>query len=48
MDSLLADLKAWAQKPYDENGSLVDWFLFIGVLTVCGFLWTRVIKRLID
>jgi hypothetical protein len=48
MQQLVQDLKDWARKPYNENGSLIDWFLFIGVLTACTILWTRVIRRLVD
>lgn len=48
LDTFVADLKAWAKKPYNENGDLLDWFLFIGLLTVCTILWTRVIRRLAD
>jgi hypothetical protein len=41
-------LKHWAKKPYSDDGDLLDWILFIGMLTCVTVLWTRVIKRLID
>lgn len=48
MNTFLADVKGWLKKPYDENGSVLDWVLFLGLMTVITILWTRVIKRLID
>lgn len=48
LSELTSDLKAWASKPYKEEGDLLDWFLFIGVITAATVLWTMVIKRLVD
>lgn len=48
LQTFVSDLKQWAKKPYNENGDLLDWILFIGLLTVCTILWTRVIRRLAD
>ena len=48
IDNYIADVKGWLLKPYREEGTIVDWLLFIGLLTVATILWTRVIKRLID
>ncbi len=48
IDKHISDFKSWAAKPYRENGSLLDWFLFIGLLTVATILWTRVVKEILD
>ena len=48
MDNLISDVKKWLNNPHKENGDIIDWFLFIGLLTACTILWTRVIKRLVD
>jgi hypothetical protein len=48
LDQYIKDVKNWAAHPYKEDGSLLDWILFIGVLTAATILWTRVIKRLVD
>lgn len=48
MESLISDLKEWAQKPYREEGTLIDWFLFVGIWVVATALWVQVIKRLVD
>lgn len=48
MESLVTEFKAFVRRPYREDGSLVDWVLFIGLLTAATILWTRVIRRLAD
>lgn len=47
-DVIVKDFKNWAGKPYREDGNILDWVLFVGILTCGTILWTRVIKRLID
>jgi hypothetical protein len=42
------EIKEWLAKPYREEGTALDWFLFIGLMTVATILWTRVIRRLVD
>jgi len=46
--SFLSDLENWTAKPYNEDGNIFDWFLFIGLLTCATILWTRIIRRLAD
>lgn len=48
MENLVSELKDWAKKPYSEEGNVIDWFLFIGLMTAATILWTRVIRRLVD
>lgn len=48
VENFISDFKSWAAKPYDENGDLLDWFLFIGLLTALTFLWSGVIKRILN
>ena len=47
LNTWLADVKKWAAHPYNENGNLMDWFLFIGLMGVCTVLWSRIIRRLV-
>ena len=44
----LDDVKRWAKQPYNENGDVVDWILFFGLVVAATFLWTRVIRRILD
>jgi len=48
LEAIAADLKEWARMPYRENGNLLDWLLFIGILTCGTFLWSRIIKSILD
>lgn len=48
LENFVTDLKRWAAKPYDEDGSLLDWFLFVGIWVVATMLWIMVIRRLAD
>jgi len=42
------ELEAWVKRTTKGEGSLIDTFLFIGVVTAVTILWTRVIARLVD
>jgi hypothetical protein len=42
------DVKRWAKHPYNEDGNLVDWVLFVGLWVVATILWATVIRRLVD
>lgn len=44
----LHDVKRWALHPYNENGTVLDWVLFVGLWVVATILWARVIRRLVD
>jgi hypothetical protein len=47
-DKLTSRAKAFVNDPYDDNMDLLSWALFIGLWVVIGYLWTQVIKRLVD
>jgi len=47
LDAVIADLKNWAHLPYKEQGDLLDWILFIGLLTCATVLWTRIIRSIL-
>lgn len=36
---------SWWRKPFDMGGTAVDWFLFVGLVLVVIFIWTRVLKE---
>jgi len=48
LDTFISDVKNWAMRPYREEGSIFDWFLFVGLWVVLTILWMRVIRRLAD
>jgi hypothetical protein len=37
-------LMAWAQHPFSSDMSAIDWALFMGLILVAVFLWTRVLS----
>lgn len=47
VENFLADFKRWAAKPYDEEGNVGDWILFIGFMVAITYLWTRVVQRIL-
>jgi len=47
-ESFTKRIKSFVNDPYDDNMDLVSWVLFIGLWVVIAFLWTRVIKALLD
>jgi hypothetical protein len=48
LENYIEDLKRWTVHPYNEDGDLFSWFLFVGLLTCGTILWTRVVHRLVD
>lgn len=45
-DTYLRRIEHWLHKPFKENGSAMDWFLFLGFTGVIAYFWTQVIKRI--
>lgn len=45
-DGFLANAKAWWDHPFKEDGSVIDWFLFLGLILIIAWLWSRVIVRI--
>lgn len=39
-------VKSWVMKPYKEDGTVFDWFLFLGLMAIFAWLWARIIKRI--
>lgn len=38
--------KQWLKQPYNDNMSVFDWFLFVGLIGAISFLWSRVLARI--
>jgi len=36
----------WLKKPFDQDGTALNWFLFTGLMLAIGWLWSRVIHRI--
>lgn len=42
--SLLTSIEKWFARPYNEDGSVLDWFLFLGLLLLIGWIWSTIIR----
>jgi len=38
----------WIKRPYDDNMSSLDWFLFIGLVIVLIFAWRSILNKVLD
>lgn len=47
MDEITDRLKKWWNLPFNEQGDVFDWFLFVGLIIVMTFFWHRILERII-
>lgn len=40
---LVSSLGQWYAKPFNTNGSALNWILFLGLIIIAAFLWNLVI-----
>ena len=45
LDKIKNSTMHWLKKPYNEDGSAIDWFLFIGLMIVIAWIWSRILER---
>ena len=43
MDNFANSVKQWWAQPFNAQGSVVNWFLFLGLLIVLSIAWRTVI-----
>ena len=41
-------IKQWAAMPFSSQMSVTGWFLFLGLIIVIAYLWTRVLRHISD
>lgn len=34
----------WFSRPFNSEGSVWNWFLFVGLLLLIAFAWSKIIK----
>lgn len=39
-------VKQWVKKPYSDEMSVTGWFMFLGLLAVLTYLWTRILRAI--
>ena len=47
MENLWSAIKAWSQAPFKQNMGVAGWALFVGLLVILCFLWSRVLAHII-
>jgi len=43
---IIEGAKSWFSSPLNGKGSAVDYFLFVGLILVAVYFWSRVIVRI--
>lgn len=43
---LISRVNNWMAHPFNAQGTVLDWFLFLGVICIAAFLWSRVIREI--
>lgn len=38
----------WVKRPYDNEMSAFDWFLFLGLVIVIIFAWRSILNKVLD
>jgi hypothetical protein len=42
----VAEIFGWAKKPFNSQGSALNWILFVGLLVIAAWMWNTVLLRL--
>lgn len=48
MDGIVQDFMAWIREPYSDDMTVLDWFLFIGLILLIIWVWARILRKVID
>ena len=41
-----AAVEKWFALPFNSQGDIVSWFLFVGLIFIAIFFWTRILARM--
>lgn len=42
--SLLSSIEKWFSRPFDSQGSALQWFLFFGLILLIAWAWAVIIR----
>lgn len=48
MNGLLKNFTDWIKEPYSDDMTVLDWFLFVGLLLLIIWVWSRILRKVID
>jgi hypothetical protein len=40
-------VRTWLAKPFDQDGNAGEWFLFVGLIAIISWLWSRILARIL-
>lgn len=47
-DGLLTKLKDWVAQPFSSDMPASGWLLFIGLVLIAAWIWSRVINKITE
>lgn len=48
MTSIINDVVAWFQKPFNSGGNAVEWILFVGLLIIAAWMWSVILRDVVE
>lgn len=48
MGDVTSRFMSWIKKPYDDDMTAIDWFLFIGLIIVIIVAWSSILRKVLD
>ena len=46
--NVIQDTLNWFAKPFQSNGSALNWILFVGLLVIAAWMWNHVLMSITD
>lgn len=46
MSTIFSSIQGWIKQPFNSQGDLVSWALFVGLMLILVFMWTRVLSHI--
>jgi len=43
---LCGAVNRWIKQPFDPDGSVINWFLMVGLVLIAIWFWSRIIVRI--
>jgi hypothetical protein len=47
-NDLLSSVQNWWKQPFNANGSVGTWFLFLGLVIVITFAWSMILRFILE
>lgn len=42
----ISEIIGWAKKPFNSQGSILNWVLFVGLLLIAAWMWNVVLMKI--